>query len=292
MAMVRTALMAVVVALTAAYQQRRSVPGSTLELRESGKAWSLKRLVGSGGRCLNFLHIPKTAGSTIERDSWSQLASNAVVGWGSRDMALRECSHPAKSKWPTCNLDVDGDGKEDTQGCSAWHVPPFLDPVLLRHYGECETFCVVRNPTTRLVSEYRNWHHRDEDCESSKFETWAAKQMQIEQGLPYMSDCHFVPQVKYVFGPGDPQGGTARQCQHVLHFESLQAEFRALMEDFGLPVKLRSHELNHHCDINVSRRLEASIESSYGGDFDAFGYQRIASTMGASALFSVDSQED
>lgn len=259
-------------------------PRLNVELMDfTGQA--VKRLVGSDGRCLNFLHIPKTAGSTIEQDSARLVGNSSIEGWGMKDWALRECSQRATTQWPKCNFRATHNGRTESGSCSAWHVPPYADPVLLKHYGECETFCVVRHPTARLVSQYRNWL---QPCDSSMFESWAVDSLQQAKWNRYMGDCHFVPQVEYVFG----LGSAAPHCQHVLHYETLRADFQALMDDFGLPVRLHSHLLNHHCEVKVSRRLEKLIESVYGMDFDAFGYERTASHMRGPMLFSVEDGDD
>ena len=77
---------------------------------------------------LTFLHIPETAGSTIE-----------TLGWKKKRCGIRE------------------HGVVWRRACD-WHTPPRDLVPRERLYPAAETFCVVRDPLDRLLSEYKFEH--------------------------------------------------------------------------------------------------------------------------------------
>merc|ERR1712032_287580 len=170
-------------------------------------------------------------------------------------------------------------------GCSFFHIPPALDPRLERYYAECTTFCVVRHPASRLLSDF--FFHRKMSYNFPRFVEELADRMKME---PYYWDCHLLPQVDFVFGSQRPSAfgasETHRYCQRVLKFEKLHTEFDTLMREFGLPVKLASrmsgasNSMRKTSKTNVtsfllkkvSPKLQDTIRSLYAADFEAFGY--------------------
>ena len=84
-----------------------------------------------------FVHIPKTAGSTIE-------------DWG----AKHGYSWGMNMNWPTFTT-LAGAGARGL-GRTPWHIPPKLLQVNtgINPYQGMTTFCVVRHPYMRAISEY------------------------------------------------------------------------------------------------------------------------------------------
>lgn len=206
---------------------------------------------GTRGRCLQFLHIPKTAGQSIEVQG-----SQSNTHWGRLDKRLG-CSHQtAGPAGPECALPG---GR-----CSMWHVPPALDPVLAKSYEHCETFCVVRHPVARFESQHQWWTHR---CNSSDMLTFAQRSLKEAETRPYIQDCHLVPQAVYV-------GKGRRWCQHVLKFETLLHDFRNLMSRFGINADMTVHENHGKCNADLPNEGRALVEKFYAADYDAFGYSR------------------
>ena len=177
---------------------------------------------------LQFVHIPKNGGSSIE-----MFAGSIGRQWaGARD------DWP-EGPTPLCAYDFSFSEGDAVGGGSKWHVPPHVwkahgqDP-----YAGSENFCVVRNPYTRIVSEfvYNQAFGRagpGPECDGSVLNAWvnaslsAMIQLAVTpNAVPPANagkyDCHLLPAAYYVGGDG---------CEHVLHFETLNSDFARLMAD-------------------------------------------------------------
>ena len=109
---------------------------------------------------LKFLHIPKTAGTSIEN-----AAKNNNLLWGRFDKTL-------KSVYPKC---------------APWHCPQKIPPYC---------FCVIRNPFDRFISQF--YHaNKIEDYNSEKLNNFIeVKISQIKNNIN-IDDNHFLPQYKF-----------------------------------------------------------------------------------------------
>ena len=193
---------------------------------------------------LQLVHIPKTGGSTMEL-----VASRHGLKWGGR-----------RTDWPGGNCAYGCPGS--FQACSPWHLPPAAfrehghDP-----YAGYDTFCVVRHPYSRLISEYT---FMDAVCSAeglnnavhamhkaintsigklhSTFPHMKSHALKVSSQTqfggvcgavdarfhngecwrsPTHSDCHWLPQHLY-----------AADCDHVLHVESLKDDFGEMMRSY------------------------------------------------------------
>jgi len=234
--------------------------------------WTWERLFSSrvslAQGCLNFLHIPKTAGTTIEHLSPTVLLQKerGEQSWGAQDHLQNYCSRPGYNpRAPKCYFES---SKAVSGGawCSPWHVPPSLDERLHEHYAECTTFCVVRHPAERLVSQFR---HEGNACNLNVFRHYVAQTLPKVIQHPFKFDCHFLPQVEYVFG-SDRKG---QYCQDVLHYENLTSEFDALMKKHNLTVQFEGHFRDHHCELDIPPDVAHQIKQVYREDYEAFGYE-------------------
>lgn len=254
---------------------------------ESMELESMQRFVGERGRCLNFLHIPKTAGTFIEGNRPVILKKRHadVKGWGMKGITEDECSIPVHDeRWPWCQVPNSEYGRFTRRGsvlkanatCSPWHVPPSSDEKLKQYYDQCETFCVVRNPLQRLISQYRNYKPAawvSENCNTDGFRTFVQQHMPKFKQNPYEQSCHWVSQTEYVYGIAGPTPGAPAYCQHVLRFENLDEEFHQLMLNFGINVTLRARQPHLPCKFDVPPELAQVIEEAYAMDFKVFGYK-------------------
>ena len=108
---------------------------------------------------LKFLHIPKTAGTSIEN-----AAKNNNLLWGRFDTSLKSYKN-----------------------ISAWHCPQEIPPYC---------FCVIRNPFDRFISQF---YHANEikDYNSEKLNNFIeVKIPQIKNNMN-IADNHFLPQYKF-----------------------------------------------------------------------------------------------
>mmetsp|Transcript_70104 Transcript_70104/g.194941 ORF Transcript_70104/g.194941 Transcript_70104/m.194941 type:complete len:356 (+) Transcript_70104:26-1093(+) len=216
-------------------------------------------LEGKSRRCLKYIHIPKTAGTSIMH----------LAAWSANDMDLT-CSRPVvcPPRPKVCCA-----GPRAGSVCSRWHIPPSFDAVLANSYRACNTFCVVRHPVDRFISEYLyRMRNTKLDCSMKRFNIYVHNTLEAYKANPWLGDCHFVPQAAYVYGsPDRPR----RFCTHVLQFESLADDFSALMRAYGLPLNLSGTHANpsKRCKAFApSPRLLAEIRKAYSVDFEALGY--------------------
>ena len=222
----------------------------------------------SANGSLAFLHIPKTAGSTIE--------TLAGTGW-----AKKRC------------------GKKETgivwrrDRCDSWHTPPRDIVPRERLYPSSRTFCIVRDPIDRLLSEYKfefrtsparqndtkkaiQWIHRQAaGIAARRRQNSALSSSPIGVGI-----CHFLPQSWFVW---DATG--ACTCRYVLRFERLEEEFDALMRAWGLRQRLaHAQVVSHHMPSSLTRAdfsdpaTLAVVRSAYAEDFDLLCYDEANAT--------------
>ena len=188
---------------------------------------------------LKFMHVTKTGGTSIER-----AGMKLNVSWG---------------KFHTFTEKAYG----------FWHdLPTRKNPHLIRKY---DWFTVVRNPFTRVVSEF--WcpwggRGRPNEVNISSFNAFVAQQVTSQH---HRFAGHWTPQAKYLsvlsFGPD--------MLLRVLHFESLRDDFARLCRLSGLPaVDLPTLNVQTH-SFNVSHFMPDTlnlIRNAYELDFEVFGY--------------------
>eukprot|EP00440_Ansanella_granifera_P005816 gb/GFBE01006308.1/.p1 GENE.gb/GFBE01006308.1/~~gb/GFBE01006308.1/.p1 ORF type:complete len:579 (+),score=130.95 gb/GFBE01006308.1/:1-1737(+) len=254
-------------ATTADTSDSFAAPRQRVSLADLGH---LTRLTGSDDQCLKFLHIPKTGGTSIEK------VAKPAQSWGAAGQADMHCAAEEPCVGRTgdkcCHI------SDSDQQCSIWHVPPAVDTVRAESYAStCQTFCVVRDPVDRFVSEFkfaRKFEDHVDECDSKAFLSWAVHQLDEVKKNPYTRDCHFLPQVDYVYGSSDRGGIPGTYCTRVLRTSNLTMEFNELMDEFGVPVELEdTHEFGtSDCEIQVPNDIVKQIESIYAEDLSAFGF--------------------
>lgn len=196
--------------------------------------------------------------------------------------------------------------KQTWQPCSAWHIPPAVYAEHGEHpYDGYTTFCNVRHPYSRAISEYiflggpcsaeglnaglqdvlgqinasvaaieDSFPHMPADA------VWLASRRQFAGARPManLSDCHWLPQRVY-----------ADSCDIVLHIESLREDFEAMMLPFDNPIpfgNLQRHRCPpsmpcksfvEPCELPVGsldHESRAMLHRVYRHDFERFGYDQ------------------
>lgn len=221
-----------------------------------------------GQKKLMFVHIPKTAGTTIE-----DLGEQNGILWG--------------------RFAVPGPKAEPIK-CVKWHIPPSQFPAKPNPYKDpsAELFCVVRDPWRRLVSEFI-WERSfgkilipKPGCDIPAFRNWMNRSLTtIESGNIKGFDCHLLPQSSYIKGPAQETG-----CQHMLQASNLTAEFNQLMEKFDLKLRMtdelsmvsnaanqqndsaQCQELHDAPVMTVfDEQLRSRVRKAYKADFELLG---------------------
>lgn len=238
----------------------------------------------TGGAPLAFLHIPKTGGTAIE-----DLAFHHGKRWG------RYIHYPLLPA--------------DSRVCSNWHLPrAFMKQQLGEDiYRSAQTFCVVRHPYSRAISqhiyqsEYDSSLPQDEKgCNADALnrhvqrilghgvaESMGSKRSSDSVWGIGAEDCHWLPQWMYTTA----LDGKPNACNHILTYNStLDAQLSNLFDSYGLHAMAHDPQIDHRsepegiaggCQLQVealdsrSRRL---LDMAYARDFSlaAFGRPKEA----------------
>ncbi len=226
---------------------------------------------------LEFLHIPKCGGTTIERSAFQQ----ANIAWGCCHFHLNY----GKKPWNLCPLHLEtltplSHWPPHKVLMDLWHYPlhwlqrnrtlaahpmpsnPYHNLAASTHHPtnrtcpspqhqELHFFAVVRDPYTRAISEFyykagftfaKDPRHLQNPKIMNHWIRKRVKEYQSRRDDPTLGwngrSLHWIPQSEYIF---DSHGH--RQVHHVLRFENLTAEFQDLVQRYHLPLSLRdSHD--------------------------------------------------
>jgi len=188
-------------------------------------------------RDLKFIHITKTAGTSIE-----DIANEAGIKWGRFD--------------PTYG---------------PWHQLPIRKDK--RIFTSADWFMVVRNPYSRIVSEFHcKWGGVGKDAvkyDRNSFNQYI--QNAIKTRAPRPRGDHYTPQHLYVNGvPG----------LNVLKFENLAIEFKDLMRKYNINLSLnkKNNSSANHKRFTVTDfgpNSIALINEVYSKDFSEFNYRML-----------------
>lgn len=191
------------------------------------------------GKRLAFIHIPKAAGSSIERYFTD-------LGW--KMTFYLPCSDP--------NLPSE---QHFTYTVLRERVPD-LDDI--------PSFCVVRDPFQRMVSEWR-WQRDIMKNTMLSFSDFVRRvDMSLRSSRTYW-DNHWRPQSDFV----------SDEIDSVIRMESLKKEFEAFLDMQGLDPSIKLPMINRTRKTARTRlRIKATPEAIerlvriYRDDFEQFGY--------------------
>lgn len=194
-------------------------------------------------RKLAFIHIPKTAGSSITK----------LLGMGELENFFEVNYHA---------YEFDG------VSYAPQHLTPALLENLVPDFGSYTTFCFTRHPYAKAVSEYY-WLRKDVDRRKVRvffeplFRRWIRKEL-AKQDMD-----HKLPQSTYV-----------ECCQHVFKLEDLHARWDEIAEVMGvaasakLPRLVVGRQNTERIAAGLSPKTKKLIQELYPNDFEALGYDR------------------
>jgi len=216
---------------------------------------------------LEFIHITKTGGTSIER-----AAARAGIAWGKCKFKKdKDCQFPpsyhgwdasfqetTKKPPPSeCLKDKDSVPRHCPPShmrsweCGniysvPWHCPPIKFRNRINPFNGSKTFAVVRNPYDRLISEYyyRNRGKNFLQVKNSPqfFNEWINETMELVRIHGSDNIGHCIPMHQFTH---DQEGNQI--VDHILHLENISAEFPELMKLYGLDDKI---ELGHANSVN------------------------------------------
>ena len=207
---------------------------------------------------LKFVHISKCAGTIIE-----DIAKDNGIFWGRYDVQL--CKENLLPKWSRIKSDY-------------YHlVPNCYQPNIynLDNSNDMKTFCVIREPYSRIVSEvFCNWIGI---FKKNSNPTVLDYNNHIEKYLNFVETRfnlqHWWPQHKFIY---DADGN--KMVDYILRMDNLNQEFNDLMREYNLPLQLNSktNESNKMYgleDIFINNLNK--INRLYQKDFELFGSEMI-----------------
>ena len=260
---------------------------------------SWETLDDEGRKPLNFLHIPKTGGSSILRLSASEGFTWADClfpsSWGHK---ICPEYNSTNQNWPKHPHDAPW-----------WHTPvQYLDKSQPNPYDGSDLFAVVRNPYERAVSEYYyhcKFHKRScfggNKKENDTAERLNAKLQAILKRVLeapkntadyYVHWGHWIPQYDYFFDT--TKNNKPRIVKHLLHNENLNAEFDSLMAAYQLNLTLPAVKSKSRTDLGAQRSVEhltvktmKLIEVVFERDFALGGYEMLSGKSPGTAAAAV-----
>ena len=220
------------------------------DLKQEGHTELLSRTMNE---CLEFVHITKTGGTAIE-----SIAAASGLQWGA-------CQW--RPELPTCN-GLPAHIREKRRTGGFWHDP-------LTHYDCHNLFTIVRNPYTRMLSEfYCPWTgYTGAKISARVLNEWTQALIQRVSTGESGNTFHAIPQYKYVYDLQNNQ-----RVRHVLKFETLERDFNTLMQFYNMSLRLprdkinQSHRKRTLTVADFSKTTLQAINEVYAKDFEQFQY--------------------
>jgi len=256
------------------------VSSRLLSIEEVKKPESSSRITLKHVKRLEFVHITKTAGTTIETR-----AAAVGVRWGACHFALSLIGSLCTVEdfainYRTKGFDSLGHLKQSelplelvgkTFAMTPWHVPHHWlmnDP-----FSDTKTFTIIRNPYDRVISEfYCNWFgYEGKDINNpEEMNKWIQEKITKEE----YNNGHLLPQHYYIYN-----NRGEKVIDYVLPFEKLNVLFPKLMKKYNFHVDLGKIEnsRNNKSKLTVHDLTQETIDIlnvAYAKDFMLLDYPK------------------
>ena len=192
---------------------------------------------------LKFVHIPKTAGTSIEHFGFLH-----KIRWGSVD----------KNYYEEVTLSKNLSYKN-------WHAP--LSLLSDDFYSEYDLFCVVRNPYDRLLSAVFCGFKSKYPQTVEEFNEEIIKNIKSNENI------HYRRQYDYVYKNDE------KKVKWILKFENLKEEIEGLLSNYGFntnfDIKSNKSQEKKFTISDIYPETLKLINDAYKLDFEKFNYEVI-----------------
>jgi hypothetical protein len=223
---------------------------------------------------LAFVHITKTAGTSIEELGWMH-----GVYWGRHDPHMRRLTYGLPNR-----------------GSEFWHVPAkyYREDVLKEVLERADLFAVMRDPVDRVISEYyckwggpqrgprqggpqrgqRDGPNQRGQPTPASINQWIKERLETE--LANLSGRftygHWVPQYMYLY---DKHGRQIVADENIVLFERLHEDMNRLLARYGYPFRMEDVEvLNRNAKVftrdDLTKENLELIHKVYSADFQKY----------------------
>ncbi|MFD1740188.1 sulfotransferase family 2 domain-containing protein [Cypionkella sinensis] len=190
-----------------------------------------------------FIHIPKAAGTTVEEVFCNHLFSMSYRRGGKFGPLLP----------------FDRENK-----CSPQHMHAELLEKHFHHRSFAQTFCVVRNPLERFISEFK-FRCETHDIAKAGLNAFAEQVLAQYPDNPFLLDNHIRPQTEFIW----------RDCKVFKLEDGLDKMFAQLAATLGIALQPDSKRfmLSKKAAIEPLTAVNrARLIAFYQQDFETFGY--------------------
>lgn len=192
------------------------------------------------GKLVNFIHIPKCAGTSVE-----------------------------KTLQDYCDGFLLHTGKVGILPCTPQHFHADVLPMVIKGHKAVPSFAIVRHPLLRMISEYF-WRNRKSQSEGSKLREPNQHIVELIKNYninEFAHDNHIRHQVAFML-----ENTKVFKLETGID-ESIMYAFDAL----GINTAVNTKNSNHSksTDIKLSSETIKFVEDFYQVDYDYFGYERV-----------------
>lgn len=199
---------------------------------------------------LQFIHIPKNAGTSIEN-----LGNKYGIKWG---------RFIEKENYLLYDTPCD---------YYYWHSPYFIKDKDLKY------FAVLRNPYDKIISEFYyvgGFKQFPKKTHLDSFHSWLDDKYKIIQKNKHWNNCHILPQSEYVY---DQDGN--KKIDHIVYMDKqFKTNLDKLFKQYNLNININDFEKNNSRDktfkkTELNKKAIDQINEMYDKDFKMLNFTKL-----------------